>query len=95
MFNYISDAGHGWLEVSLKEYPTARNHATGYGYLSLDGSKIYLEEDSEMPAFLRSIGITEFDPARMKEVTHYGDSPIRNLPHNYAHVTKSYASGTR
>ena len=89
MLNYISDDGHGWLEVSLKDYPLAQDHATGYGYLSLDGTKIYLEEDCEMTSFLRSIGCTGFDSSLIKEVRHYGSSVIRSFPHNSKQVSNA------
>ena len=49
-FNFISDSGHGWLEVNTLEYPEATQFGTGYGYVN--GSKIYLEEDVEAPLFL-------------------------------------------
>lgn len=49
--NFIADDGHGWLEVSLKDYPFAKKCATGYGYRK--GNTIYLEEDAEAPAFLK------------------------------------------
>ena len=89
MFNYISDDGHGWLEVNLKEYPEANNHATGFGYLSMDGSKIYLEEDCEMSTFLRVLGCTGFDSSLIREVRHYGNSPIRSFPHNSKQVSNA------
>jgi len=50
MFKFISDPGHGWLEVSLKDFPFAQRSATGFGYKN--GDFIYLEEDVEANDFL-------------------------------------------
>jgi len=50
MFKFISDPGHGWLEVSLKDFPFAQRSATGCGYKN--GDFIYLEEDVEANDFL-------------------------------------------
>jgi hypothetical protein len=50
MFKFISDPGHGWLEVNLKEFPFAQRSATGFGFKN--GDFIYLEEDVETPDFL-------------------------------------------
>ena len=50
LFNFITDDSHGWMEVSLTEYPEAKNYATGYGYIN--GNTIYLEEDVEAENFI-------------------------------------------
>jgi hypothetical protein len=50
MFKFISDPGHGWLEVNLKEFPYAQRSATGFGFKN--GDFIYLEEDVEANDFL-------------------------------------------
>lgn len=50
VFNFISDDSHGWMEVSLTEYPEAKNYATGFGYIN--GNTIYLEEDVEAENFI-------------------------------------------
>lgn len=76
---YITDAGHGWLEVSLKEYPDATKYGTGYGFIDVEGGFIFLEEDCEMPAFL------EAHPELRANIRHMhieGDCIIRNLPRN-------------
>lgn len=52
--HWIADPGHGWLEVSLDEYPDAIDHGTGFGYYSPHLRLVYLEEDCEAPAFLRA-----------------------------------------
>ena len=76
---YITDAGHGWLEVSLADYPDAPEYGTGFGYQDVPHGVIYLEEDCEMGAFLRA------HPEARDRITHTnydGSAPIRRLPHN-------------
>jgi len=62
-FNLISDAGHSWLEVDLRQFPNAIQFGTGYGYRN--GDTIYLEEDVEMPQFL---GDLVFNGTPMSEI---------------------------
>jgi hypothetical protein len=62
-FNVISDAGHAWLEVDLRQFPNATQFGTGYGYIN--GNTIYLEEDVEMPQFL---GDLVFSGVAMNEI---------------------------
>lgn len=80
---WVYDAGHGWLEVSLLEYPEAEQHGTGFGYVDLDNGTIYLEEDCEAPSFLRAtFGDSWVDTARGITECHYDDAPCRELPRN-------------
>lgn len=76
---YLTDAGHGWLEVSLTEFPDAVDFGTGFGYLDESYGVIYLEEDCEAGAFLKV-----HPEVRERIYTeHYdGDSAVRRLPHN-------------
>lgn len=87
---YLTDAGHGWLEVSLRKYPDAVEYGTGFGYLDAQGQTIYLEEDCEMGAFLRA------HPEVRERIYHEnydGDSAVRRLPRNEAKldVSKAFA----
>lgn len=72
---FIEDAGHGWLEVPLAEFPDALKFGTGFGYT--DGRNAYLEEDCEYGAFMAAHGgegieiVTEY---------HRGDWHGRSLP---------------
>lgn len=76
---FIADAGHGWLEVSLEEYPDAADYGTGFGYLDAAKGLIYLEEDCEATAFLRAhIDVKEW----IELVQVEGDSAVRKLPRN-------------
>lgn len=76
---YITDAGHGWLEVNLDTYPDAEKYGTGFGYLDARARVIYLEEDCEMGAFLAD------HPEVRGDIRHEnvnGDAPLRRLPRN-------------
>lgn len=83
---YLKDAGHGWLEVSLRQFPDAVECGTGFGYLDATGGTIYLEEDCEAAAFLKA-----HPEARERiYVEHYdGESAVRRLPHNEARLDVS------
>ena len=53
IFLLHTDPGHAWLEVSLTEYPEARQFASNYSYTT--NGIVYLEEDCDAPAFLNSL----------------------------------------
>lgn len=64
-FRFISDPGHGWLEVPIQliDVLGIRNKISAYSYRR--GLQAYLEEDCDAPEFLRACreqGITvEYD----------------------------------
>jgi len=79
-FNFIADDSHGWLEVSLIEYPEAKEYATGFGYIN--GNTIYLEEDDEASAFisyLKNKGIEYSFTEKNYDGQWYGRSYARNV----------------
>lgn len=81
---YITDAGHGWLEVPLDLYPEAAECGTGFGYIDSKARIIYLEEDCEMGAFLGS------RPDLQSKVVYTpmgGDCFVRSLPRNEKRMT--------
>lgn len=85
---FLTDPGHGWLEVSLKAFPDAVEYGTGFGYLDEWSQVIYLEEDLEAGAFLRA------HPEARERIYHEHDdrdSAVRRLPHNEARLDKSKA----
>lgn len=80
---YVTDAGHGWLEVDLTEFPDAVEYGTGFGYIDRQYGSIYLEEDCEMGAFLKA------HPEARERIYHEnynGESAVRRLPHNEARL---------
>ena len=80
---FISDAGHGWLKVPLKE---GLPFGTGYGYM--DKEFAYLEEDCEATAFLATY--SEIIVSEIPE-EHVGDEwegryMLVSIPRNYVPV---------
>ena len=85
-FNLISDAGHAWLEVDLRQFPNAIQFGTGFGYI--DGDTIYLEEDVEMPQFL---GDLIFSGVAMADI-HLSEIEVEDEWHgrNFARNEKKF-----
>ena len=80
---FISDAGHGWLEVPTVDVIQAGITPSRYSYIDADNNLAYLEEDRDMAAYLAAIGCI-FDSAVLwggiKEIFINGDAWIRDLP---------------
>ena len=80
---FISDAGHGWLEVPTVDVIKAGITPSRYSYVDADNGRTYLEEDCDMAAYLAAIGCI-FDSAvlwgNIKEIFINGDAWIRELP---------------
>lgn len=72
IFEYIMDAGHGWLRVLLKDIPDRRKYSS-YSYK--DMFYAYLEEDCDMPLFLE-----QFESFHLTHVHLDGRCFIRDLP---------------
>ena len=68
-FTFHSDPGHGWLEVSLAEYPEARQFASNYSYTN--NGTVYLEEDCDAPAFLKTLTTEYRIEARNSNKDHW------------------------
>jgi DNA-binding transcriptional MerR regulator len=53
---FISDPGHGWLEVPTHTLHTfaLEGWITPYSYISDDGEKTYLEEDCDASRFINA-----------------------------------------
>ena len=80
---FISDAGHGWLEVPTIDVIKAGITPSRYSYIDADNGRTYLEEDCDMAAYMAAIGC-RFDLAvvwgNIKEVFINGDAWVRDLP---------------
>jgi hypothetical protein len=62
--NFISDPGHGWLEVPLaifRESQAKGMAASKYSYKSKIKQCVYLEEDCDAPKFLAIMGEDNFE----------------------------------
>lgn len=74
---WITDAGHGWLEVSRHAYPDALDHGSTYSYATAD--VVALEEDCDAGRFLDQHpeldvhGLTVVDWSTVGN----GDAPVR------------------
>lgn len=79
---WVSDPNHGWLAVSLEDYPDAIEYGTGFGYMNEEANTIFLEEDCEAVAFLTAhpelVDISE-EPSNRYH-------PCRLLPRNEARL---------
>ena len=84
---WIIDPGHGWLRVAKAVHPSAVECSTGFGFE--DADFVYLEEDCEAGAFLRSLGLTPADRdvlGRIPFEDYASEAPCRSLPRNRAGV---------
>ena len=79
VFNFHSDAGHGWLAVKLclvRELGLA-TEISPYSYMQ--GKSAYLEEDGDAGKFIKAFTAKfGFEP-KIKELESRNDSPIRSF----------------
>ena len=56
VYNFLADAGHGWLEVSLQELKDLNliHKISNYSYIN--GPNAYLEEDCDLGTFVEALG---------------------------------------
>ena len=80
MYTFISDPGHGWLEV-----PSAELIKTGIAldisecsYRDPKTGNVYLEEDIDAPLFMAAAGVTDKD---IRHKHHDAGCFVRKLPH--------------
>ena len=76
MYRFISDPGHGWLEVTQAEIDSLglTKEISAYSYRR--GKMVYLEEDGDMGKFLRAYKAREgVDPEIREEYQEV--TPIR------------------
>lgn len=57
-YRLFEDSGHAWLEVPRADVVASGADISAYSYYDEDTGMAYLEEDCDMPAFLRAIGCT-------------------------------------
>jgi hypothetical protein len=83
-YNFVSDSGHGWLEVPARElaYYGLVSKISSYSYVSKDG-KVWLEEDSDAGTFLKARFADTYPIVNslIKEKNVNGDCYIRELPY--------------
>ena len=59
VYRFISDPGHGWLEVPLSDYESSGYKASSFSYVN--STHIYLEEDCDAAGYLRAAGLLGAD----------------------------------
>jgi hypothetical protein len=77
-YRFITDPGHGWLEVPMAELVELEiaHTISKCSYMSRDGKLAYLEEDCDAPRFNDAKG----GPQAL-EITHQESTFVRRLPH--------------
>lgn len=80
MYKFISDPGHGWLEVSMSELLALgiANKISGYSYVTRDHSRAYLEEDCDLSTFAAAKGWSRLDEHLTYE--YHENTFVRALP---------------
>lgn len=79
---YYTDPGHGWLHVPadcLAALHLTPQHFTEYSYIGREGA-LYLEEDCDMPRFLRIYEKACGETPILKESHARGESFVRGMP---------------
>lgn len=78
---WVADSGHGWLVVDFREAPAALEYASCFSYVDAKEGYVYLEEDSDAPAYVAQFGVKD----NLPELYQDGESlEIRNLPRGNA-----------
>jgi hypothetical protein len=88
---WITDAGHGWLEVSfaeLAEVGAGIADFSDYSYINRKLGLLYLEEDSDAPRFIARHPARHSDFFRILQATHLSDSSDRNLVRRCARLSQ-------
>lgn len=82
------DAGHAWLAVNLRKYPSALEYGTGWGFIDTDNEVIYLEEDTEAQKFAVANAAVYIHSVsgRLTSNNHGKNAPCRSLPRNEARL---------
>lgn len=79
-FRYIQDPGHGWLQVPRRLVHELGIEAEITRYSYVDEHNAYLEEDCDMPRFLRAFDEEMSDVDLVIEHAHSNDeSFVRDL----------------
>ena len=77
-FRFISDPGHGWLEVPLSELIKSgvQNEVSSYSYYDPKKENVYLEEDCDAGLFIKAVGLKRDEI----EDVYQENTFVRNLP---------------
>lgn len=78
MYKFISDPGHGWLEVTRAELEALGLIEKISRYSYQRGALVYLEEDCDAPLFVEAKE-ARGEPLEVRD-EHQENTFIRNLP---------------
>ena len=76
-YRFITDAGHGWLEVPRTELEALHIAGEVSSYSYQHGELVYLEEDCDATLFWDAKGLTRADITDV----YQNPTPIRGYPH--------------
>ena len=78
---FISDPGHGWLEVPMQMVRDLgiAHKISGYSYVDKSKAMAYLEEDCDADVFMRAAAIAGIE-LTTKHSECRGDAFVRRLP---------------
>ena len=82
---FITDSGHGWLEVPTVDVTKAGVMPSKYSYINADTSMTYLEEDCDATAYLKAIGTIYLEDDMCEDVYIDGLCWVRDLPRRRSH----------
>ena len=86
IFNFHSDAGHGWLAVKLTDLIDLGINKKISRYSYIKGETVYLEEDLDLSVFFKAFEDKHGVKPTIKDLDHqYDRSPIRSF-NNYRGV---------
>lgn len=77
---WISDHGHGWLEVPLAAVEPHSDVISTYSYVDHKAGLAYLEEDCDAWAWAQAAGVDKDRLLSAKEVWFEHYAPVRDLP---------------
>ena len=79
LYFYLQDPSHGWMAVPIKDILElgVENDVTPYSYMNETAA--YLEEDVDMPMFLRAYKLRYGHEPRIKDSYTHRDSLVRRL----------------
>ena len=77
---FISDAGHGWLEVPRADIMASGVVPSQYSYVDMAKDLVYLEEDCDAPKFIKAAGL---DIKDIRTTYNNGSAACRGF-HSYS-----------
>lgn len=83
MHQFVTDSGHGWLQIPVSAYMDAVHDGvkiSSYSYADMRTGYVYLEEDMDAPSYMKWYERVHKERLQYEEQHHDGDCFVRNLP---------------